>query len=142
MLTLKRLAETVVKMTSRRQKRLQNQHTDVMRVVLHPSCKMTFPSPGRVHGNPSWVCKKNVCSIPTKCPKYSKIKKCCLKSFNIFSASDKRWNCLDEDEFVLHSFLFCIFYLTLLKFIQKLKLAFLFNIFSLLKQWIYVNGVL
>ena len=28
------------------------------RVVLHPSCKTTFPSPGRVHGNCSWVCQK------------------------------------------------------------------------------------
>ena len=26
-------------------------------VVLQPSCKTTFPSPGRVHGNPRRVCK-------------------------------------------------------------------------------------
>ena len=27
------------------------------RVVLHPSCKMTFPIPGPVYGNPGRVCK-------------------------------------------------------------------------------------
>ena len=32
--------------------------TSCTRVVLHPSCKTTFPSPGRVHGNPGRVCKK------------------------------------------------------------------------------------
>ena len=31
--------------------------TSCTRVVLHLSCK-TFPSPGRVHGNPGRVCKK------------------------------------------------------------------------------------
>ena len=40
-----------VKMTSK--------YTDsCTRVVLHPSCKSTFPSPGRVHGNSGRVCKK------------------------------------------------------------------------------------
>ena len=29
-------------------------------VVLHPSCKTTFPSPGQVHGNPSRVCKNDL----------------------------------------------------------------------------------
>ena len=32
--------------------------TSCTRVVLHPSCKTTFPIPGRVHGNPCRVCKK------------------------------------------------------------------------------------
>ena len=32
--------------------------TSCTRVVLHPSCKTTFPSPGRVHENPGRVCKK------------------------------------------------------------------------------------
>ena len=27
-------------------------------VVLHPPCKTTFPSPGRIHGNSGRVCKK------------------------------------------------------------------------------------
>ena len=31
--------------------------TSCTRVVLHPSCKTTFPSPGRVHGNSDRVCK-------------------------------------------------------------------------------------
>ena len=33
------------------------------RVVLHPSCKTTFPSPSWIHGNPSRVCKKSFASI-------------------------------------------------------------------------------
>ena len=33
--------------------------TSCTRVVLHPSCKTTFPSHGRVRGNPGRVCKKN-----------------------------------------------------------------------------------
>ena len=32
--------------------------TSCTRVVLHPSCKTTFPSPGRVHGNAGRICKK------------------------------------------------------------------------------------
>ena len=32
--------------------------TSCTRVVLQPSCKTIFPSPGRVHGNPGRVCKK------------------------------------------------------------------------------------
>ena len=32
--------------------------TSCTRVVLHLSCKTTFPSPGRVHGNPGRACKK------------------------------------------------------------------------------------
>ena len=58
--TSKYLAETDEKMTSRRQKRRQNRHTDVLhesRLTSH-WCKTTFRSPGRVHGNPSRVCKK------------------------------------------------------------------------------------
>ena len=36
----------------------QNRHTDVMyENRLTPPCKTTFPSPGRVHGNPGRVCK-------------------------------------------------------------------------------------
>ena len=59
-LTSKRLAETDVKVMSRRQKWRQNRHTDVMHENLSytPHCKTTFPSPGRVHGNPGLVCKK------------------------------------------------------------------------------------
>ena len=60
-LTSKRLAETDVKMTSKR----HNSHTGV---VLHPSSKTTFSSAGRVHGNPGRVCKKNcLCSFPVWC---------------------------------------------------------------------------
>ena len=56
MLTLKRSAETDVKMTSRH----QNRHTDVMhKSHLAPPCKTTFPSPGRVHRNPGQVCKRH-----------------------------------------------------------------------------------
>ena len=32
--------------------------TSCTRVVLHPSCKTTFPSPGRDHGSPGRICKK------------------------------------------------------------------------------------
>ena len=34
--------------------------TSCTRVVLHPLCKMTFPSPGRVHGNSVQVCKNSM----------------------------------------------------------------------------------
>ena len=38
--------------------------TSCMTVVLHHSCKTTFPSPGCVHGNPGRVCKKrNILSM-------------------------------------------------------------------------------
>ena len=33
--------------------------TTCKRAILHPSCKTPFPSPGRVHGNPGRVCKKD-----------------------------------------------------------------------------------
>ena len=63
MLTSKHLAETDVKMMSGCQECRQN-HTDVVtRVVLHPSCRTTFPSPGWVHGNPSWVWKSKTLSV-------------------------------------------------------------------------------
>ena len=29
------------------------------KVVFHPLCETTFPSPGRVRGNPGWVCKNS-----------------------------------------------------------------------------------
>ena len=61
MLKWKRLAETEVKMMLRRQKWRQHVKivipTSYTRVVLHPSCKMTSPSPGHVHGNPGRICK-------------------------------------------------------------------------------------
>ena len=34
--------------------------TSCMSVIVHPSCKTTFPSPVRVHGNPGRVCKKEI----------------------------------------------------------------------------------
>ena len=34
--------------------------TSCTRVVLHSPCKMTFPSPGGVHGNSGRVCKKSL----------------------------------------------------------------------------------
>ena len=53
-LTAKRLTETDVKMTSRHQNDVKIVIlTSCTRVVLHPSCKTTFPSPGRVHRNHS-----------------------------------------------------------------------------------------
>ena len=60
MLTSKRLVENDVNMTSRRKKNYVKIVilTSCTRVVLHPSCKMTFPCPGRVHGNSGRVCKK------------------------------------------------------------------------------------
>ena len=61
-LTSKSLAETDVKMKSRHQKWRLNVKfvtlTSCTRNVLHPSFKMTFPSPGRIHGNSGRVCKK------------------------------------------------------------------------------------
>ena len=50
-LTSKHLAETDVKIVIL---------TSCTRVVLHPSCKMTFPRPGRVHRNFGRVCKKHI----------------------------------------------------------------------------------
>ena len=38
--------------------------TSCKRVVLHPSCKTTFPSPGRVHGNPCRVRKNDLIANP------------------------------------------------------------------------------
>ena len=70
-LTSKRLAETDVKMTSIRQKWCQNIKIVILtswsRVILHSSCKTTFPSPGRVHGNPGRVCKKRFVSTGENC---------------------------------------------------------------------------
>ena len=37
--------------------------TSCTRVVLHPSCKTTFPSSGQVHGNPSRVCKNSMSGL-------------------------------------------------------------------------------
>ena len=53
---------TDVEMTSGRQNWRQNIKISILtsctRVILHPSCKTTFPSLGRVPGNPGQVCKK------------------------------------------------------------------------------------
>ena len=58
-LTSKHLAENDVNMTSRWKNDVKIVIlTSCMQVVLHPSCKTTFPSPGRVHGNSGRVCKK------------------------------------------------------------------------------------
>ena len=69
-LTSKRLVETDVKMMSRRQKWHQNVKSVILtlctRVVLHPSCKTTFPSPGRARGNSVRVCKKQFSCIPDR----------------------------------------------------------------------------
>ena len=53
----------VLKNDMKRMSRRQNVTIIIMtsctRVVLHPSCKTTFPSSGRVHRNLGRVCKKN-----------------------------------------------------------------------------------
>ena len=61
-LTSKRFAENDVNMTSRLPIWCQNVKivilTSCTKVVLHPSCKPTFPSPGRVHGNSGRYARK------------------------------------------------------------------------------------
>ena len=56
-LTSKRLAENDVKTSKWRQNLKIVILTSCTRVVLHTSCKTTFPSHGRVHGSPGRVCK-------------------------------------------------------------------------------------
>ena len=48
---------------SKHKKWCQNRHPDVMHHIYNPSCKTTLPSPGRVHGNSGWVCKKAAFSL-------------------------------------------------------------------------------
>ena len=63
-LTSKHLAETDMKMMSRRQKWHPNVRIIILTsctiVVLHPSCKTTFASPSQVHGNHGRVWKKQM----------------------------------------------------------------------------------
>ena len=58
--------------------------TSCTRVVLHPSYKTTFPSPGRVHGNPGRVCNKGVVST-----RENRVKPClvCKKLMSASSSS-------------------------------------------------------
>ena len=70
-LTSKRLAETDMKMISKcRQNDVKTVIlTSCTRVILHPSYKTTFPSPGLVHGDPGRVCKKKKISEMPFCIK-------------------------------------------------------------------------